>query len=65
MTIEEAFEKTKQEIVGDDLTITSALEADQLHDLFIKLRTELFFRGITEIMPPDFIIFLKKTTINL
>lgn len=51
MTREEAFEKTKQEIVGDNLTITSALEADQLHDLFIKLRTELFFREITEIMP--------------
>ena len=51
MTREEAFEKTKKEIIGDDLTITTALEADQLHEQFIKLRTELFFSGITEIMP--------------
>lgn len=51
MTREEAFEKTKQEIIGNNLTITSASDADHLHDLFIKLRTELFFRSIIEIMP--------------
>jgi len=51
MTREEAFEKTKQEIIGDNLTITSALDADQLHDLFIKLRSELILRRIIEIMP--------------
>lgn len=51
MTREEVFEKTKQEIIGNNLTITSASDADNLHDLFIKLRTELFFRRIIEIMP--------------
>jgi len=51
MTIEQAFEQTKNEIVGDNIIITSAEEADQLHEKFIKLKTELFFRGIFEIMP--------------
>ncbi len=51
MTREEALEKTKQEIIGDNQTITSAEEADQLHKRLIELRTQLFFRNIFEIMP--------------
>ncbi len=51
MTREEALEKTKQEIIGDNQTITSAEEADQLHKKLIELRTQLFFRNIIEIMP--------------
>lgn len=51
MTKEETFEKVKQDIIGEDLTITTALEADQLHEQFIKVRTELFLNYQTEIMP--------------
>lgn len=51
MTIEEAFELTKTEIIGDNLVITSVEDAEAFHDKFIKLRIELFLRQITEIMP--------------
>lgn len=51
MTIDEAFEWTKNEVIGDNLIITSVEEAETFHDRFIKLRTELFLRQITDIMP--------------
>ena len=51
MTKEEAFEKVKQKMIVENLTITSVSEASQLHAQFIKLRTVLFLNSITEIMP--------------
>src|SRR5665648_449527 len=51
MTRDEAFEKTKHEIVGENLIISSVDDAEKLHELFIKLRGELFRRQIVEIMP--------------
>lgn len=51
MILEEAFELTKNEIIGDNFIITSVDEAESFHDQFLKLRTELFLRQITDVMP--------------
>jgi hypothetical protein len=53
MTIEEAFEQTKEEVIGHSLTIRSVEDAEELHDRFIKLRRELSIVGrqIIDVMP--------------
>jgi hypothetical protein len=52
MTIEEAFEQAKDELIGKDLVITSITDAETLYDKFINLRTELAIkRWIVDIMP--------------
>lgn len=51
MTAEEAFTKIKKEIIGEDLTISSVEEGENLHEKFIELRKQLYFNGIVEIMP--------------
>jgi len=53
MTIEEAFEKSKHDIIGDNLIITSLTEAEELYDKFIQLRQKLSIVGlqIIDVMP--------------
>lgn len=51
MTWKEAFEQSKQEVIGDNLVITSIDEAEALHKRFIKLRTQLIDKGLIEIIP--------------
>jgi hypothetical protein len=46
------FKNLSKQILGNDLTIKSAKEAQQFHDdKFIKLRVELFMSGVGEFMP--------------
>jgi hypothetical protein len=53
MTIEEAFEQIKEEVIGRNLVIRSVEDVEQLHDRFIKLRRELSIIGkrIIDVMP--------------
>jgi hypothetical protein len=52
MTREEAFEQTKQAIIGDNILITSVDDAEALHKRFIELRTQLaVYMQLVEIMP--------------
>lgn len=53
MSAEQAFENAKKKIIGEDVTITSLDETEQLHEKFIALRTELarFNLNIMDMMP--------------
>lgn len=53
MTMIEAFENAKKEIIGEDITITSLEEGEELHKKFIALRSKLSILdlNIMDVMP--------------
>jgi hypothetical protein len=51
MTAEQLFEITKNEIIGSWNTITSVIEAEEFHELFIQVRVKFFEKTLLEIMP--------------